>query len=292
MGRNLPLAAAPGSSLAPLLDALQEGKLGRQLVYSTSMPSTPPRYGELDPPLPPAIAQALARSGVARLWSHQAAGIAAVRRGEDVLITTPTASGKSLVFQVPPLEAALRNESGHALFLFPLKALGQDQRGKLQRLAGEAGLSPEVAGCEIYDGDTPPAKRAAIRKNFPRVLVSNPGWAASALSMAGTARSPTFNKSALAFCRTLYWSLSRSAISRATAAGSAARFGTARGLPVKGLLAERRSGLAAGAVSARAARLNRQDGGEATRSRSGYRPNRIRKVDDPRRDDRQDQPRA
>ncbi|HZF13287.1 MAG TPA: DEAD/DEAH box helicase [Thermoanaerobaculia bacterium] len=171
MGRN---ALAPDASLAPLLDSLQAGKLGRQLVYSTSMPSTPPRYGELDPPLPPSIAQALARSGVARLWSHQAEGIAAVRRGENVLVTTPTASGKSLVFQLPALEEAAVGGPGRALFLFPLKALGQDQRGKFLKLAQEAGLPADVAGCEIYDGDTPRALREAIRRNFPRVVVSNP----------------------------------------------------------------------------------------------------------------------
>jgi DEAD/DEAH box helicase domain-containing protein len=171
MGRN---ALAPDASLASLLDSLHEGKLGKQLVYSTAMPSTPARYGELDPPLSPALAGALARSGVERLWSHQTEGVAAVRRGENVLVTTPTASGKSLVFQLPALEEAAAGGPGRALFLFPLKALGQDQRGKFLRLAAEAGLPPEVAGCEIYDGDTPRALREAIRRNFPRVVVSNP----------------------------------------------------------------------------------------------------------------------
>ncbi len=109
-----------------------------------------------------------------RLWSHQAEGIAAVRRGEDVLITTPTASGKSLIFQVPPLEEAIAGGPGRALFLFPLKALGQDQRGKFLKLAEESGLGPDIAGCEIYDGDTPRPLREKIRRDFPRVVVSNP----------------------------------------------------------------------------------------------------------------------
>ena len=109
-----------------------------------------------------------------RLWTHQTEGIEAVRRGRDVLVTTPTASGKSLVFQIPPREEAVRVGPGHGLFLFTLKALGQDQRGKLLKLAAEARLPPEVAGCGIYDGDTPAAKRTAIRKEFPRVVISNP----------------------------------------------------------------------------------------------------------------------
>ncbi|HXO22921.1 MAG TPA: DEAD/DEAH box helicase, partial [Thermoanaerobaculia bacterium] len=172
MSRNdAPVTTA---SLASLVDTLREGRLGRQLVHAAFLPASAARYGELDPPLAPPIAQALAAGGVPRLWSHQAAGIAAVRRGESVLVTTPTASGKSLIFQVPALEEAVRGGPGRALFLYPLKALGQDQRGKFLHLAEAAGLPPEIAGCEIYDGDTPRPLREAIRRNFPRVVVSNP----------------------------------------------------------------------------------------------------------------------
>ena len=162
-------------SLTGLVDELRgDSRIGPQLVHSAYLPGSPEVFAELDPPLPAPLAEALGRAGVPRLWRHQAEGIAAVRRGEDVLVTTPTASGKSLIFQVPALEEALRGGPGHGLFLFPLKALGQDQRGKLAKLAAQAGLSPEAGGCEIYDGDTPAAKRTAIRKRFPRVIVSNP----------------------------------------------------------------------------------------------------------------------
>jgi DEAD/DEAH box helicase domain-containing protein len=162
-----------GSALGPLIEELSlDVKLGSQLLYATHLPGNEARYGDLE--LPESISRALGRGGVPRLWTHQTEGIAAVRRGENVLVTTPTASGKSLIFQVPPLEEAVRGGPGHGLFLFPLKALGQDQRGKFLRLAEAAGLPPEVAGCEIYDGDTPASKRTAIRKNFPRVVISNP----------------------------------------------------------------------------------------------------------------------
>jgi DEAD/DEAH box helicase domain-containing protein len=176
MPRNASFAVLPPSSdLAPLVDGLRtDSKLAAQLLYTAYLPGSETAWGELDPPLPEPIARALGQGGVPRLWRHQAEGIAAVRRGENVLVTTPTASGKSLIFQVPPLEEAARGGPGHALFLFPLKALGQDQRGKFARLAELAGLSPDVAGCEIYDGDTPAARRTAIRKNFPRVVISNP----------------------------------------------------------------------------------------------------------------------
>jgi DEAD/DEAH box helicase domain-containing protein len=176
MSRNsTPVSAPAALTLGGLVEELrQDPRLGQQIVHTAFLPPRPARFGELDPPLPGGLAAALARGGVARLWSHQADGIAAVRRRQDVLITTPTASGKSLVFQLPALEAAAAGGPGRGLFLFPLKALGQDQRGKLQRLAGEAGLDAEQAGGEIYDGDTPPARRAAIRKRLPRVLISNP----------------------------------------------------------------------------------------------------------------------
>jgi DEAD/DEAH box helicase domain-containing protein len=171
MRRNLDAAA----TLADLVDDLrQDPRLGGEIVHTAYLPAREACYGELDPPLPAQLGAALARGGVPRLWSHQAAAITAVRRREDVLVTTPTASGKSLVFQLPALAEAAAGGPGRGLFLFPLKALGQDQRGKLLRLAGDAGLDGALAGCEIYDGDTPASRRAAIRRHLPRVLISNP----------------------------------------------------------------------------------------------------------------------
>jgi DEAD/DEAH box helicase domain-containing protein len=175
MSRNSAAVLPAGAALGGLVKELRrDPRLGAQIAHAAFLPAQPARYGELDPPLPERLSSALARGGVARLWSHQTEGLAAARRRQDVLITTPTASGKSLVFQLPALEAAAAGASGRGLFLFPLKALGQDQRGKLRQLAAEAGLDADQAGCEIYDGDTPPARRAAIRKRLPRVLISNP----------------------------------------------------------------------------------------------------------------------
>ena len=163
------------SSLDAFTDALAgDQRLGDELVHRAFLPGQPSRYGNIEPPLPGMLETALTMTGASRLWSHQAKAINAVRRGEDVLVTTPTASGKSLVFQVPVLEEAIVRGPGRALFLFPLKALGQDQRGKFLQLAHAAGLGEDEAGCAIYDGDTPKRQRAAIRANPPRVLISNP----------------------------------------------------------------------------------------------------------------------
>ncbi len=168
-----PLAASV--AVRDLVERLaNDAKVGGRLVHAAHLPAIPARYGTLDPPLAPALAESLARRGVTRLWSHQAEGLAAIRRGEDLLITTPTASGKSLLFQVPPLEEAIAGGPGRALYLFPLKALGQDQRGKFVEWANDAGLDPADCDCEIYDGDTSAYRRAAIRAAPPRVLITNP----------------------------------------------------------------------------------------------------------------------
>ena len=152
----------------------QDSSLTAEVVHSAYLPASATAWGEPDPPLPHRLGEVLAGEGASRLWSHQAEGLAASRRGEDVLITTPTASGKSLVFQLPVLEEALAGRPGKALFLFPLKALGQDQRTKLERLAGACGLADEAPFCAIYDGDTPRGDRQRIRKAPPRVLITNP----------------------------------------------------------------------------------------------------------------------
>jgi DEAD/DEAH box helicase domain-containing protein len=108
-------------------------------------------------------------------WTHQTAAWEALRAGRNVAITTPTASGKTLGFNIPVLAAALKDPSSRALFLYPTKALAQDQLKTLQEFSGlssSAGL-PAVSA-EIYDGDTSTAVRARIKRNPPQVLLTNP----------------------------------------------------------------------------------------------------------------------
>jgi DEAD/DEAH box helicase domain-containing protein len=161
-------------SVADVVKELRSNRrLAHQVVDNLYLEASEPRFGTLNPPLPKAIAAALAKQGIDELWTHQVDGLEAVRRGENVLVTTPTASGKSLIFHLPVLEEAARGGPGRALFLYPLKALGQDQKGKFDDLAAASGLK-EVARCEIYDGDTPRSRRQKIKEDLPRVLVSNP----------------------------------------------------------------------------------------------------------------------
>ncbi len=160
-------------SLEDFLERLEAGGVvSAEVVHRSRFAARPAEFGELAPALPAGLERALGEVGAGRLWSHQVAGLGAAREGLDVLVTTPTASGKSLVFQVPVLEEALRGGKGRALFLFPLKALGQDQKAKLEALARLAGLEGEVAA--IYDGDTPAEARRRIRAEPPRVLITTP----------------------------------------------------------------------------------------------------------------------
>lgn len=127
------------------------------------------RYGSLEPPPPARLREALAELGITRLYSHQAQAFEAARRGEHVGVLTATASGKTLCYQLPLLEAALADPRARGLLLFPTKALAQDQLRKLEALLRAAPLLR--AG--IYDGDTPQAERAGLRASA-NLLLSNP----------------------------------------------------------------------------------------------------------------------
>ncbi len=163
------------TTLESLIDGLEtHARLGKQIVHRAYLPGQPKDLAAPEPPLPEPLERALAAQGIEALFRHQVDGLDAARAGKDVLITTPTASGKSLVFQLPILEDILAGGTGHALYLFPLKALGQDQRTKLLELARAAGLEDDDSVCAIYDGDTSRGQREKIRARPPRVLISNP----------------------------------------------------------------------------------------------------------------------
>lgn len=118
------------------------------------------------------VAEAKNRLGPGRLYTHQVEAINHLRAGLNVMVATPTASGKSLIYNLVVLENALKNRNSKALYLFPLKALAQDQLKTLKpwlELAGRGSLS-----AEIYDGDTPAHRRKKIRTAPPQILVTNP----------------------------------------------------------------------------------------------------------------------
>jgi len=124
-------------------------------------------------PLPDELVEALRSQGLERLYEHQAEGIDRLRDGQDVLVVTPTASGKTLLFSLAVLGSCLEQPGSRALLLYPTKALAQDQLSGFRSLAGGLGaLRPP--SFEIYDGDTPQSRRRKIRTDPPSALITNP----------------------------------------------------------------------------------------------------------------------
>ena len=107
--------------------------------------------------------------GIDRLYCHQAEAIRYSLQKRNVVLSTSTASGKSLAYQVPVLDRLFKDPSVRALFLFPVKALERDQRDAFNALAGDSGITVAV-----YDGDTPESERRKIRSRPPSILITNP----------------------------------------------------------------------------------------------------------------------
>ncbi len=102
-----------------------------QIAHIEDIPAKPAVYGELDRPLSPQIQEMLAEQGIESFYSHQVDAINAVRAGENVVVVTAAASGKTLCYNVPILEKSLLDPEMTALYLFPTKALAQDQLRRL-----------------------------------------------------------------------------------------------------------------------------------------------------------------
>ena len=128
------------------------------------------RYGMLPDGIDPSLVQALRRVGIDRPYSHQAEAAEKALRGEDVVVVTGTASGKTLCYNLPVVQAILDNSESRALYLFPTKALSQDQLDELHGLveATEADIKTFT-----YDGDTPTQARRAVRR-AGHIVVTNP----------------------------------------------------------------------------------------------------------------------
>jgi len=144
-----------------------------QVVYHQPFPPQKAQFAPLPTDFPPALAHALERMGIRQLYSHQVEAIEKVRRGKNVVIATPTASGKTLTYNLPVVERLLQSPEGKALYLFPLKALEQDQRKAFQEFV-QPFQQPIFLKAEIYDGDTSSYRRRKIRESVPPVLISNP----------------------------------------------------------------------------------------------------------------------
>ncbi len=150
----------------------QDDRFCRDIVHAEALPAQSARFGELSPPLPNWLSERIQADGVRHLYSHQWEALRLAREGKNVVTVTPTASGKTLVYTLPILETLEKEPGTHALMLFPLKALAQDQQKRLRSF--DNGFTDTVPLSAIYDGDTTQKNREKLKANPPRILLTNP----------------------------------------------------------------------------------------------------------------------
>ncbi|MDO8585438.1 MAG: DEAD/DEAH box helicase [Armatimonadota bacterium] len=144
-----------------------------QVAHIESIPARDAQYADLSKPLPPPVAHTLQQMGIERLYTHQATAIEKARAGRNVVIVTSTASGKTLCYNLPVIETLLRDPSAKAFYLFPTKALAQDQVKTLRRMAELNGELAATLKVGTYDGDTPQAARRKLRDEGS-IILTNP----------------------------------------------------------------------------------------------------------------------
>lgn len=150
-----------------LTDIKRDRRYQGQMTHVEALPGRAAEFGELDTPLDGRLREALRRTGINRFYSHQARAINAARQGENVITVTSTASGKTMCYNVPVLDDLLANPLHRALYLFPTKALAQDQLGKVNALR-----LPGVTAA-TFDGDTPREERRTVKQRAG-IILTNP----------------------------------------------------------------------------------------------------------------------
>ncbi|MCL2679264.1 MAG: DEAD/DEAH box helicase [Dehalococcoidia bacterium] len=143
----------------------------RQIVHCRDIPPRAAKYGVLDVPLDAKIEAALKRHRLGGLYAHQTEAVNRTRAGGNVIVATSAASGKSMCYNLPVMQAMTDDPHACALYLFPTKALAQNQIGKIRHFFSPDILAPDEF--DTFDGDTPREARAAIR-NKARLIITNP----------------------------------------------------------------------------------------------------------------------
>ncbi|HEU4863433.1 MAG TPA: DEAD/DEAH box helicase [Candidatus Limnocylindria bacterium] len=169
---------------APLTNAdeaiaalLASPDMAAQVVAHRVLDPRPPRHAPWPEGIDPRIVEGLRSRGIEALYTHQAAAFAAAASGRNAVVVTPTASGKTLCYNLPVLDAVAKNEAARALYLFPTKALAADQLVELRALADAADIGLKT---HTYDGDTPANVRSVVRA-AGQVVITNPDMLHSAI---------------------------------------------------------------------------------------------------------------
>ena len=159
------------TGLAAVLQAWRDDpRISKQLVLDHAQPARPARHLPFPATLHPRLQAALRRRGIEQLFAHQAEAVDLAAAGRDLVVATPTASGKSLCYNLPVLQHLCERPQGRALYLFPTKALARDQEEALRALLRDAALQH---GAITYDGDTPADARRVARERSG-LLLTNP----------------------------------------------------------------------------------------------------------------------
>ncbi len=141
------------------------------------VPPSQGSYADFPEQLDSRLKDALTERGIEKLYSHQARAVSAAMDKKNVVVVTPTASGKTLCYNLPVVSALIKDPSSRALYLFPTKALSQDQVAELRDLTGSLDTN---LNCYTYDGDTEPGLRQGIRRSG-HIVVTNPDMLHSAI---------------------------------------------------------------------------------------------------------------
>lgn len=158
--------------LEKFLEEIQHSRgYKEQIVHVESIPAREAQYGMPKEPLESLVEQALHNQGIERLYSHQVTAIDAIREGKNVTVVTSTASGKTLCYNIPILEQVVRDPGSRVLYLYPTKALAQDQLKKIIRYIEINPMFAFESG--TYDGDTPTSTRKKLRDSG-NLILSNP----------------------------------------------------------------------------------------------------------------------
>jgi len=165
---------APADRALALRKAISEIEAGASRLPGITAfrhyPALPGSYQDFPPQLSPSLVEVLRARGIDRLYSHQRLAFERAEAGENVVVVTPTASGKTLCYNLPVLDAVLRSPETRALYLFPTKALSQDQLAELHAMIDALGADIRTF---TYDGDTPQDARKAIRSRG-HLVMTNP----------------------------------------------------------------------------------------------------------------------
>ncbi|HEX2712711.1 MAG TPA: DEAD/DEAH box helicase, partial [Candidatus Acidoferrales bacterium] len=162
MPNSLAARPAPGGALGPVQDIVEQltarDPCGEVLTAVQHIPAREAQWAPMPAWVRPELAAAYRAKGVERLYTHQADAAERVRAGRNVVVVTPTASGKTICYNLPVLNAVLEDPDTRALYLFPTKALAQDQLAELHDLGQRL---EDHFGVFTYDGDTPSDARKA-----------------------------------------------------------------------------------------------------------------------------------